>query len=208
MPGEGVEFKSVTALSAMPGSTPLESNILDAANYSAAYFLQSILELAGERRGALSFLFPSPETRGGTMELTRRCLRVAFLASIGVLLFTAGCSSRQTGPVVGSDGPMQRGDVNVLDADDVTIPIHTMERFIANRLPGIVIRGQSIVIRGNSTFSSTNQALIVVDGRAMDTVTFLDMNPADVERIEVLRGSDAALYGRRGANGVLVVTTQ
>ena len=141
------------------------------------------------------------------MELTRRCLRVAFLASIAVLLFTAGCSSRQTEPVVASDGPMQRGDVNVLDADDVTIPISTMERFIANRLPGIVIRGQSIVIRGNSTFSSTNQALIVVDGRAMDTVTFLDMNPADVERIEVLRGSEAALYGRRGANGVLVVTT-
>ena len=142
------------------------------------------------------------------MELTRRCLRVAFLASIAILLFTAGCSSRKTGPAVGSDGPMQRGDVNVLDADDVTIPIRTMERFIANRLPGIVVRGQSIVIRGSSSFSSTNEALIMFDGREMDTATFLRVNPADVERIEVLRGSQAALYGRRGANGVLVVTTQ
>ena len=144
------------------------------------------------------------------MELTRRCLRFAFVPSIAVLLFTAGCSSRQTGPMVGSDGPRQRGDVNVLEGDDVTIPIPTMERFIANRLPGIVVRGNSIVIRGNATFgsgASTNEALIMVDGREMDTGTFLDMNPEDVERIEVLRGSEAALYGRRGANGVLVVTT-
>jgi TonB-dependent SusC/RagA subfamily outer membrane receptor len=140
--------------------------------------------------------------------LTRRCLSFAFLASMAVLLLTGGCSSRQTAPVVGSDGPRQQGDVNVLEADDVTIPIRTMERFIANRLPGVVVRGQSIVIRGTSSFSSTNEALIMVDGREMDTATFLDMNPQDVERIEVLRGSEAALYGRRGANGVLVVTTQ
>lgn len=141
------------------------------------------------------------------MELTRRSLRVGFLASMAVLLLTAGCSSRQSGPLVGSDGPRQR-DVNVLEGDDVTIPIRTMERFIANRLPGIVVRGQSIVIRGSSSFSSTNEALIMFDGREMDTATFLKMNPADVKRIEVLRGSEAALYGRRGANGVLVVTTQ
>lgn len=141
------------------------------------------------------------------MDLTRRSLRFACVASIGVMLFTGGCSSRQTGPIVGDVGPRQQGDVNVLDADDVTIPISTMERFIANRLPGIVIRGRSIVIRGGSSFSSTNEALIVVDGREMDTGTFLDMNPADVQRIEVLRGPEAALYGRRGANGVLVVST-
>ena len=141
------------------------------------------------------------------MELTRRCLRVAFPASLAVLLFAGGCSSRQTGPLVGSEGLTQRGDPDVLVSEDVTIPIRTMERFITNRLPGIVVRGNGIIIRGNATFSSTNQALIMVDGREMDTGTFLDMNPEDVDRIEVLRGSEAALYGRRGANGVLVVTT-
>lgn len=142
------------------------------------------------------------------MGLTRRSLRFAFAASIGVLLFTAGCSSRQTGPIVGSNGPRPQGDPNVLDADDVTIPLSSMERLIANRLPGIVVRGGSIVIRGGGSFSSSNEALIVVDGREMNTGTFLDMNPADVGRIEVLRGPQAALYGRRGANGVLVVSTK
>lgn len=141
------------------------------------------------------------------MDLTRRSLRFAVVASVAILQFSGGCSSRQTRPMVGSEGLGRQGDPDVLDADDVTIPITTMERFIANRLPGVTIRGRSIVIRGGSSFSSTNEALIMVDGREMDTGSFLDMNPADVQRIEVLRGPEAALYGRRGANGVLVVST-
>lgn len=144
------------------------------------------------------------------MECARFFYRRSFLAPVAILALTAGCSSRQTWPVVDAGDPVPRGGVNVIEGDDVTIPIRTMERFITNRLPGIVIRGTSIIIRGNSTFAatSTNQALIMVDGRDMDTVTFLNMNPVDVERIEVLRGSEAAFYGRRGANGVLVVTTK
>ena len=134
------------------------------------------------------------------MEFIRPRLSVGFLASVAALLLTTGCSQYGMGSA--------RPDSNVLEAEDVTIPIRTMERFIANRLPGIVVRGNSIVIRGTSTFSSTNEALIMVDGREMDTATFLQMNPEEVARIEVLRGSEAAIYGRRGANGVLVVTTQ
>ncbi len=143
------------------------------------------------------------------MELTRRYSRFAFLASTAVFLVSAGCSSgRQTAPYVGSEGLMEPRDINVIDGEDVTIPIRTMERFITNRLPGVVVRNNGIIIRGNSSFSSTNQALIIVDGREMNVSTFLNMNPEDVKKIEVLRGSQAALYGRRGANGVLVVTTQ
>ena len=133
------------------------------------------------------------------MGFVRRGSRCYSLASVAALLVTAGCSQYGTGS--------SRPDGDVLEADDVAIPIRTMERFIANRLPGIVVRGNSIVIRGTSTFSSTNEALIMVDGREMDTATFLNMNPEVVERIEALRGSEAAIYGRRGANGVLVVTT-
>lgn len=141
------------------------------------------------------------------MDLTRHNMRVAFVASIAVLHLMGGCSSRQTRPMVGSEGINEPRDVDVLEADDVAIPISTMERFISNRLPGIMIRGRSIVIRGGSSFSSSNEALIMVDGREMDTGSFLNMNPQDVKRIEVLRGPEAALYGRRGANGVIVVST-
>ena len=142
------------------------------------------------------------------MSLNRRSIRTALIASVAILQVTVGCSSRQTRPMVGAEGLPEQRDVDVLNADDVTIPISSMERFISNRLPGIVIRGRSIVIRGGSSFSSSNEALVVVDGREMDTATFLSMNPADVKRIEVLRGPEAAIFGRRGANGVLVVSTR
>jgi TonB-dependent SusC/RagA subfamily outer membrane receptor len=125
-----------------------------------------------------------------------------------VLLFASGCSQRGTGSTASPDGP--RGDI--LEQDDVTVPISTMERFLSNRLHGVVVRRiggtPSIQIRGTSSYSSSNEALIMVDGRETSTRDFLSMNPADVQRIQVLRGANAAIYGRRSANGVLVVTTR
>ena len=82
-----------------------------------------------------------------------------------------------------------------------------------------------IKIRGNATFtSSDNQPLIVVDGVPIDNsmtntedlrsgVAYsnraMDLNPDDIENISVLKGgAAAALYGTRGANGVILITTK
>jgi len=82
-----------------------------------------------------------------------------------------------------------------------------------------------IKIRGNATFtSSDNQPLIVVDGVPIDNsmtntedlragVAYsnraMDINPDDIENISVLKGgAAAALYGTRGANGVILITTK
>jgi TonB-dependent SusC/RagA subfamily outer membrane receptor len=143
------------------------------------------------------------------MQPNRRRLRLVVVGLLAFPLMAAGCSQRNVGPVVGSEpARLTRGDI--LEADDVAFPASTMERFLANRLAGVVVRqagnSQSIQIRGSSSFSSSNEALIMVDGREFTTQDFLLVNPADVKRIQVLRGGNAAIYGRRGANGVLVVT--
>ncbi|MBK8923302.1 MAG: SusC/RagA family TonB-linked outer membrane protein [Saprospirales bacterium] len=88
-----------------------------------------------------------------------------------------------------------------------------------------------ILIRGNSTFTGENQPLIVVDGVPFDNQTLgaeaadypfnanlngvnnsnraLDINPSDVESINILKGpAAAALYGTRAANGVLLIATK
>lgn len=88
-----------------------------------------------------------------------------------------------------------------------------------------------ILIRGNATFTGENQPLIVVDGVPYDNQTLgsvasdypfnanlngvnnsnraLDLNPADVESVNILKGpAAAALYGTRAANGVLLITTK
>ncbi len=64
-----------------------------------------------------------------------------------------------------------------------------------------------VVIRGLSTINSSSDPLYVVDGVVMEN--FGLMNPNDIERIEVLKdASAAAIYGARGANGVIMVTTK
>lgn len=64
-----------------------------------------------------------------------------------------------------------------------------------------------VMIRGIGTINSSSNPLYVVDGVVMEDFQFL--NPNDIERIEVLKDASAtAIYGARGANGVLMVTTK
>ena len=67
--------------------------------------------------------------------------------------------------------------------------------------------GAKVLIRGNATINASSSPLYVVDGVVMEN--FHLMNPNDIERIEVLKdASSAAIYGARGANGVILVTTK
>ncbi|MDR0348404.1 MAG: TonB-dependent receptor [Tannerella sp.] len=64
-----------------------------------------------------------------------------------------------------------------------------------------------VMIRGIGTINSKSDPLYVVDGVVMEDFRFV--NPNDIERIEVLKdASSAAIYGARGANGVILVTTK
>ena len=64
-----------------------------------------------------------------------------------------------------------------------------------------------VIIRGISTINASSSPLYIVDGVAMTDFQYL--NPNDIESIEVLKdASSAAIYGARGANGVIMVTTK
>lgn len=64
-----------------------------------------------------------------------------------------------------------------------------------------------VIIRGMATINSSSDPLYVVDGVVMEDFGLL--NPNDIESIEVLKdASSAAIYGARGANGVIMVTTK
>ncbi len=66
---------------------------------------------------------------------------------------------------------------------------------------------QTVVIRGQSSIKSVTGPLYVVDGVVMEDFQFV--NPNDIERMEVLKdASAAAIYGARGAQGVILVTTK
>lgn len=74
---------------------------------------------------------------------------------------------------------------------------------IASRLPGVVVRGNSITIRGPSSINNQHNPLFVVDGQETYDIGFLV--PRDVKSISVIHSSAAALYGNRGSMGVIVI---
>jgi TonB-dependent starch-binding outer membrane protein SusC len=81
-------------------------------------------------------------------------------------------------------------------------------------VPGVQVMqgpaGPKIRIRGSATFSGNDEPLFVIDGIPSISVSaaLADVNPADVQRIEVLKDASAAIYGSRGANGVILITTK
>ncbi|RYU79931.1 SusC/RagA family TonB-linked outer membrane protein [Hymenobacter persicinus] len=103
---------------------------------------------------------------------------------------------------------------------------------LAGRVAGVQISNSTgaagsssrIVIRGAKSIQGNNQPLFVIDGQAIDNSSFSnsdsgggidygnaasDVNPDDIETMTVLKGANAAaLYGSRGANGVIVITTK
>ena len=73
-----------------------------------------------------------------------------------------------------------------------------------NKAPG---GGNSVRIRGSNSISSNNEPLYVVDG--FPTTSGKDINPNDIESMEILKDASAtAIYGARGANGVILITTK
>ena len=66
-----------------------------------------------------------------------------------------------------------------------------------------------VTLRGNRSILGNNQALVVVDGNAVDNSYLARLNPNDIESFVVLKGASAsAIYGSNASNGVLVVTTK
>ena len=79
----------------------------------------------------------------------------------------------------------------------------TIYDMIEGEIPGVFVQGTSIVIRGPSSVNASSEALLVVDGAIVPSISHIP--PGEVQSISVLKGSAAAIYGSRGANGVVVI---
>lgn len=108
------------------------------------------------------------------------------------------------------------GSVGSLDAEMVTekgttSPLESIQGSVAgvqiSSTTGRIGDGFDIQIRGQNTMSEDNAPLYVVDGVITDGIDFL--NPQDIARIDILKdASSTAIYGSRGTNGVVIVTTK
>lgn len=141
-------------------------------------------------------------------------------------LVVVGYGTRERRDITGSVSSVSGLDVE-------TLPVSNVESALAGRSSGVQVTSSSglpggevtIRIRGASSVGAGNQPLYVVDGVPITTGTtsfslagnagehttsaLADINPADIESMEILKDAAAtAIYGSRAANGVVLITTR
>lgn len=117
-------------------------------------------------------------------------------------------------------------EVNVVRSNDFVSALNSKVAGLDIRTGNTMGGSTNVVLRGYKSITGNNQALFVIDGvpAANQTLTSsstaqgregydygssaADINPSDIESITVLKGAAAALYGSRGANGVIIITTK
>ena len=109
------------------------------------------------------------------------------------------------------------GAIAKIGGDDIAaIQATRADDALAGKLAGVFIQNQNgepgadpkIQIRAASSISGDSNPLVVVDGYPISG-SLVTVNPNDIESLEVLKdASSAAIYGSRGANGVILVTTK
>jgi TonB-linked outer membrane protein, SusC/RagA family len=152
----------------------------------------------------------------GTQEIT-----VGDKTNIPIQLSSAASNMNEV--VVIGYGQVKKRDltgavVSIKGSETTRVPVTTPVEALQGKVPGADIYrdngyaggGANIRIRGNRSLqnaSSSNNVLVIVDG--VQGVNLNDINPNDIESIDILKdASSTAIYGSRGANGVMIVTTK
>lgn len=168
--------------------------------------------------GAFSIKLPSPN---GTLRITAVGfatleIPVTAGAALGSIILTATASTLNDVVVTGYTAQRKKditGSVSVVDVADMkSVPSGSTENLLQGQASGVTVvnTGQpggysSVHIRGITSFGNTDP-LVIIDG----TPGYLhDVNPNDIQSVQVLKDAGAAsIYGVRGSNGVIIVTTK
>lgn len=111
------------------------------------------------------------------------------------------------------------GSVSSVSSEDITqVPSSRVDQVLQGRAAGVQVTqvsgapgaGTAIRVRGGNSITGSNEPLWVIDGIVVGTNFNLNnINAADIKSIEILKdASSIAIYGSRGANGVVLVTTK
>jgi len=119
-----------------------------------------------------------------------------------------GYGTMKKSDLTGAVSSLKEEDIKSIKASNA---IEVLQGKIAGvdmtRSDGRAGSGYSILIRGARSFSASNAPLYIVDG--IDYGSNIDINPNDIASMEVLKdASSTAIYGSRGANGIVLITTK
>lgn len=110
------------------------------------------------------------------------------------------------------------GSIAKINGEEVKLqPVGSFDKLLQGKVPGLLSQSQSgqpgaaadVTIRGKGSINGSNAPLYIIDGIQVNAADFASLNPSDIESYNVLKdASSASIYGSRGANGVIVITTK
>lgn len=130
--------------------------------------------------------------------------------SLNEVIVSAGYTEVKRRDFTGASGKANLDDM-------MQTPIVSFDQALAGRVAGVQVASNegmpgsafNIVIRGNNSLTQDNSPLYVIDGFPVEDANAAAINPADIESLDVLKDAAAtAIYGARGANGVIIITTK
>jgi TonB-linked SusC/RagA family outer membrane protein len=159
--------------------------------------------------GILVFSFVGMQTMDVAVE-GRTVVNVEMVSELAVLeeVVVVGYGTQRKEAVTGSVASMAGDVMREVESSNAS-------QALQGRIPGVEIAQNStkpgaamqIRIRGTRSLTASNDPLVVLDGIPFGG-SIGDINPGDIKRIDILKDASAtAIYGSRGANGVILVTT-
>lgn len=110
------------------------------------------------------------------------------------------------------------GSIGKANMDDLTkVPVTNIAESLGGRIAGVQVSSTdgglgdnfNITIRGAGSLTQSTAPLFVIDGFPQEDAQMGSLNPNDIESVNVLKDASAtAIYGSRGANGVVIITTK
>ncbi|TDS17458.1 SusC/RagA family TonB-linked outer membrane protein [Sphingobacterium paludis] len=145
---------------------------------------------------------------------------VAFQQGQPVTILMRAAQSELDQVVVVGYGTVKKRDltgsvVSVKGDEIAKVPSANIIESVQGKVPGVDITrsngsasaGVNIAVRGNRSITAQNGPLFIVDGVQYSNIQ--DINPNDIQSMEILKdASSTAIYGSRGANGVIIITTK
>ena len=110
------------------------------------------------------------------------------------------------------------GSISKVDMGELMkAPVTNFDQALTGKVAGVVVTTSdgalgaeaNITIRGNNSLTQSSAPLYIIDGLPTESSMATALNSADIESIDILKDASAtAIYGARGANGVIVITTK
>lgn len=154
-----------------------------------------------------------------TRKIMKRLLIISLAAT--AVLAVASCGSAK--PVAESDGEKVDVGYGTTDKDQLTYAVSSLKvqeeeavtytnmyDYLRGKVPGVYVGPENsmsaVVVRGVGTLNSSTAPLVLLDGVEINDLGAV--SPYDVYSVSVLKDASSSIYGVRGANGVILITTK